>query len=344
LYRSGDLLKGSRIRVNGEVGRLPKRMVGVVWQDDLLLSNLTVEENIWYAARLKTPESITDAQVRELVHDTMKELGLYHIRHAVVGNPLAGIGVRGISGGERKRVSVAAELVVRPSLLLLDEPTSGLDATTAQALMVTLKELAGRGHSIVTVIHQPRTAIFNLIDHLVLLSKGHIIYQGESAQARSYLESCPTVPDLPPETGIADWIMDVIKEDEAREEGPMLATYWKEYSTLSSHMDGQGSQHGYADIDASGYFTAASEGVNSATVAINGVAAAPRQRHSSIKTAERRLSSLQELHAAPKFTTRFSTQLKLLTQRTMKQQRGERLTMTALSLQLAYLLFTALFW
>ena len=99
-----DLMEGSLITVNGEEGRIPKRLVGVVWQDDLLLSNLTVEENVWYTARLKTPQNVDDENVREIVHETIKDLGLWHVRDSIVGNPLGANGLmnsRGISGGER---------------------------------------------------------------------------------------------------------------------------------------------------------------------------------------------------------------------------------------------------
>jgi len=75
---------------------MPKGLVGVVWQDDLLLSNLTVEENVYFAARLKTPESTSDDDVRSLVEDTVRDLGLSHVRHSLVGSPLSG--VRGVSG------------------------------------------------------------------------------------------------------------------------------------------------------------------------------------------------------------------------------------------------------
>ena len=95
----------SEILVNGQEGQIPKRLVGVVWQDDLLLSNLSVRENIWYAARLKTPQSIPDVQVEELVTATLENLGLTKVQHSAVGNHLR----RGISGGERKRVAVAIE-------------------------------------------------------------------------------------------------------------------------------------------------------------------------------------------------------------------------------------------
>jgi len=220
---SKDDIQGS-ILVNGEEGRLPKRMVGVVWQDDLLLSNLTVEETIYFAARLKTPREATDKETKILVEETMKELGLMHIRDHLIGSSVAN--VPGISGGERKRTAVAAELVVRPSLLMLDEPTSGLDASTAHALMTTLKDLTQLGHSVAVVIHQPRADIFKLLDHLLLLSKGRVLYNGPATLAREYLEACPDVGELPPETGCADWIMDTITLDEAKKEEAFLANHW----------------------------------------------------------------------------------------------------------------------
>jgi ABC-type multidrug transport system ATPase subunit len=294
-----DLGKDSLISVNGEEGKIPKRLIGVVWQDDLLLSNLTVEENLFFAARLKTPEKEqTNDQVRQVVSETMAELGLTHVRDRLVGSPAA----RGISGGERKRVAVGAELVARPSILLLDEITSGLDSTTAQTLMVTLKGLAQAGHAIVVVIHQPRTAIFNLFDHLLLLSRGHVVYDGPPGQARSYLEL--QHGDLPPETGIADWMMDIITLDE-KSEHPVMAQQWVD---ASMHM------------------------VNNFQSTVED------------QSIDHHMNSLHELYAAPSYNTGFLTQLKLLTHRTLKQQRGDRLTMVTVLVQFLYLFFTALFW
>ena len=314
LVRPGDVTAGI-IQVNGEEGQIPKRLVGVVWQDDLLLSNLTVEENLYFAARLKTPETTSDAQVRVAVEETMEELGLLHIRHSLVGNPVGH--VRGVSGGERKRCAVGAELVVRPSLLLCDEPTSGLDSSSAQALMETLKDLARLGHSVCVVIHQPRTTIFNLLDHLLLLSHGKTLYNGRPSKVRHYLETC-LGQELPPETGLADWIMDVITEDERREGGSLLAPKWIECSSK-------------CDFD-------------SPCTDLDLVVGGNSINDQSTKVLDRRLSSLNELQSAPRYNTSFTKQLRLLTQRTLKQQRGERLTLTSMYLQLAYFFFTALFW
>lgn len=110
LLANPDDLTNGVIRVNGDEGKLPKRLVGVVWQDDLLLSNLTVEETIFFSARLKTPCEVPNVKVRFLVEETMEELGLLHVRNSLIGSSTGASGQRGISGGERKRVAVAAEL------------------------------------------------------------------------------------------------------------------------------------------------------------------------------------------------------------------------------------------
>lgn len=157
---------------------MPKRFVGVVWQEDLLLSNLTVYETIYYSAALKTSDQTKD-RVGKIVDQTIEELGLSHVRNSLVGNALAtgaatsvskskngkssgsGNARRGISGGERKRVSVACELTTNSSPILLDEPTSGLDASSAMALIQTLRDLADTtGLAICCAIHQPRARIF----------------------------------------------------------------------------------------------------------------------------------------------------------------------------------------
>lgn len=311
-------ITGGSIEVNGEEGRLPKKLVGVVWQDDLLLSNLTVEETIYFAARLKSPKELSDSEVQVIVEETMKELGLVHIRHNLIGSSISN--QRGISGGERKRTAVASELVIRPSLLLLDEPTSGLDATTAKSLMSTLKDLASLGHAIAVVIHQPRTDIFRMLDHLLLLSKGHVVYDGPACAARSYLESCPGTEPLPPETGIADWISDTIIADERnalQEDGTMkigsLAQYWKTARLEAAH---------------------ANDDVNECT-----------GRNTDNEDLRSEMSTLTELHkSAGKFEASFATQLKLLIQRTIKQRRMEKITRVSILLTLTYLFFTALFW
>ena len=197
-----ERLDAGKITVNGEDGCLPKNRLGIMWQEDLLLSNLTVRETINFSARLKSPKSFTDAEIDNLVDDILSKLGLLHVQHSLIGGGSSK--VRGISGGERKRTAVAVELVSHPSVLLLDEPTSGLDSNTAYQLMLTLKELAKLGHAIAVIIHQPRTEIFHLVDHLLLLSKGQVVYDGHPHSVRKYLEERPSVGKLPAETNIGE--------------------------------------------------------------------------------------------------------------------------------------------
>lgn len=179
-----DLIDMSTVRSNGNRGRPPAHMVSVVHQEDLMLPNLTVAETIAFAARLMNSDvDVSGEAVARLVDETIGELGLSSCRDSLVG----GVATRGISGGERKRLAVAVELVGRPSILLLDEPTSGLDSTTAFSLMATLKQLARAGHSIAVVVHQPRTEIFNLFDDLLLLSRGKAVYSGRPDGVRHIL-------------------------------------------------------------------------------------------------------------------------------------------------------------
>ena len=161
-----------------------KRIAGYVMQDNLLNGCLTVEETLMYTAELRLPRTFTYKERKERVEDVMIDLGLMHLRKAIIGMELK----QGISGSERKRLCVAMQLINRPQLLFLDEPTTGLDSVTALDLLHTLHALA-HGNSqakVVTVvcsIHQPQSKIFNLFDSLILLKSGNIIYQGPRNQA-----------------------------------------------------------------------------------------------------------------------------------------------------------------
>lgn len=100
-------------------------------------------------------------------------MGLEKCVHTKIGSEL----IRGISGGERKRTSIGVELLTNPSMIFLDEPTTGLDSNTAVTIMYLLRDMANNGRTVVSVIHQPSTEIFNKFDKLILLCKGNIIYQ-----------------------------------------------------------------------------------------------------------------------------------------------------------------------
>ncbi|WWD16853.1 hypothetical protein CI109_101285 [Kwoniella shandongensis] len=151
-----------------------KRRTGFVRQQDFLVECLTVRETLTYAARLRLPTSLSDKTIAVIVEQTIDELGLRDAADTVVGGPLR----KGISGGEKRRLSIGCVLVTLPSVLILDEPTSGLDAFTSYLLLLTLSQLARRGRTIVLSIHAPRSDAFDIFDRIALLSKGEIVYSG----------------------------------------------------------------------------------------------------------------------------------------------------------------------
>ncbi|XP_057447944.1 ABC transporter G family member 21-like isoform X2 [Lotus japonicus] len=169
-----------------------RRSTGFVSQDDVLYPHLTVVETLTYAALLRLPRSLTVEEKMEQVELIITELGLSRCRNSPVGG--GGALFRGISGGERKRVSIGQEMLVNPSLLLLDEPTSGLDATTAQRIVAVLRSLARGGRTVVTTIHQPSSRLYRMFDKVVVLSDGYPIYSGQAGRVMDYLESVGFVP------------------------------------------------------------------------------------------------------------------------------------------------------
>jgi ABC-type multidrug transport system ATPase subunit len=139
------------------------------------MGTLTVYETILNSALLRLPRDMPLEQKKRRVNETMIELGIMSIADRFIGNT----GKRGISGGEKRRVSIACELVTSPGILFLDEPTSGLDAYNAYNVVESLVSLARNyGRTVIMTIHQPRSNIYALFDRLVLLAKGRLIYSG----------------------------------------------------------------------------------------------------------------------------------------------------------------------
>lgn len=148
-----------------------RSVIGFVDQDDTMLPTLTVHETIMDSALLRLPKDMSLLSKEQKVEDVERQLGIYHIRDQIIGSE-EGNG-RGISGGEKRRVGIACELVTSPSILFLDEPTSGLDAYNAFNVVECLVNLVKTyNRTVVFTIHQPRSNIVALFDQLVLLAKG----------------------------------------------------------------------------------------------------------------------------------------------------------------------------
>merc|ERR1712072_1135968 len=170
------------------------------------MGGLTVFENLYYTTVLRLPRAMTDKDKRERVESILKVLGISHTRNTIIGG--VKIGRRGISGGEKKRVAIGQELLYNPSVILLDEPTSGLDSTTALNLVHTLHTLAQVGNrTIVTTIHQPSSRIYQMLDKLLLMGQGHLLYYGAASQATDYFATIGYT--MPYGMNPADYFLDI---------------------------------------------------------------------------------------------------------------------------------------
>ncbi|MFM7022099.1 MAG: ATP-binding cassette domain-containing protein, partial [Flavobacteriales bacterium] len=159
-------------------------VIGYISQDDLLLEDLSVFQNLYYNTKL-CYDKLPDAEVVEKVLDLLKTIGLYEIRDLKVGSPLN----KKISGGQRKRLNIALELIREPQVLFVDEPTSGLSSRDSENIMDLLKELALKGKLVFVVIHQPSSDIFKMFDNLFILDTGgYPIYYGNPVDAVIYFK------------------------------------------------------------------------------------------------------------------------------------------------------------
>jgi ABC-type multidrug transport system ATPase subunit len=161
-------------------------VIGYVSQDDLLIEELTVFQNLFYNAKLCFG-GMDDKLIAKRVLKTLSSLGLYETKDLKVGSPLE----KTISGGQRKRLNIALELIREPSVLFVDEPTSGLSSRDSENIMDLLKELALKGKLVFVVIHQPSSDIFKMFDKLIILDVGgYPIYNGNPVDGVMYFKRC----------------------------------------------------------------------------------------------------------------------------------------------------------
>ncbi len=181
-------------------------VIGLIPQDDLLIEELTVFENLYYNAKLCFRDR-SEAEITAMVHKTLSSLGLLERKDLKVGSPLN----KTISGGQRKRLNIALELIREPSILFVDEPTSGLSSRDSENVMDLLRELALKGKLIFVVIHQPSSEIYKMFDKMIILDTGgYMVYYGNPVEAVMYFKridaqinsevgECPTCGNVNPE-------------------------------------------------------------------------------------------------------------------------------------------------
>lgn len=153
-------------------------------QEDTLMTTLTVREAVHYSAQLQLPDSMCSSEKKERAEMTITEMGLQD----AIDTRIGGWNVKGLSGGQKRRVSICIEILTRPQLLFLDEPTSGLDSAASYHVMSRIVNLAYHdGITVIASIHQPSSEVFELFHSLCLLSSGRTVYFGPTSNADEVL-------------------------------------------------------------------------------------------------------------------------------------------------------------
>lgn len=199
----GHGFTGTILANNKKLSKQTLKRTGFVTQDDILYPHLTVRETLIFCSLLRLPKTLSKKEKTSVVESVINELGLKKCENTIIGNSF----IRGVSGGERKRVSIAHEMLINPSLLILDEPTSGLDSTAAHKLLLTLGSLAQKGKTIVASMHQPSSRVYQMFNSVLVLSEGRCMYFGKGSEAMGYFESVGFSPSFP--MNPADFLLDL---------------------------------------------------------------------------------------------------------------------------------------
>lgn len=151
-----------------------KQYIGYVPQDDIIHPDLTVYESLMYSAKLRL--DLSEKDIKERIDKVLHDLGIYEIKGDLIGSA----DKKGISGGQRRRVNLAVELIAEPELIFLDEPTSGLSSVDTKSVMETLKKLTDSGKTIIITIHQPSLTNYKMMDNIIILTHGQCAYYGQN--------------------------------------------------------------------------------------------------------------------------------------------------------------------
>ncbi|CAN7118574.1 ABC transporter G family member 42 [Brassica rapa] len=228
----GDIQVGGYRKVQETFARVS----GYCEQFDIHSPNLTIRESLEYSAWLRLPSSINSETKRAIVREVLETIELEEIKDSLVGLP----GVSGLTTEQRKRLTIAVELVANPSIIFMDEPTTGLDARAAAIVMRAVKNITETGRTVVCTIHQPGTDIFEAFDELVLMKNGgKIIYHGPLGQHSSnvieYFMRIPGVPKMKENTNPATWLLDITSRSSEDNIGVDLAQIYKESSLFKEN-------------------------------------------------------------------------------------------------------------
>lgn len=188
-----------------------RKISSYVEQEDALIGSLTVKETLYFAARLSLPSSIGKSERIARIDALVAAFGLQGQAGTLIGTPIR----KGLSGGQKRRISVASQLITSPKLLFLDEPTSGLDSAASFEVISFVRNIAKKHNLLVIAsIHQPSTTTFELFDKLLLLSRGRTVYNGPVSDVKEYFDSMGY--KMPLYMNPAEFVIELVNTDFAR--------------------------------------------------------------------------------------------------------------------------------
>lgn len=220
------------VKINGSIINPQefRKNVSYVLQEDSLFATATAREAFEFSAALRLPRGTSKNDRKVIVDELLKSLGLSHVENTMCGSTM----VRGLSGGEKKRVSIGVELVTNPQLLFLDEPTSGLDSYSAFQVISILKALSEAGCAVLCTIHQPSSEIFQRFDKCITLANGKIMYSGSVVKLPENLSSIGfTMPSL---TNPADYVM-LLAQTKSEEEMPQFIEDFGKFNKTTNNNE-----------------------------------------------------------------------------------------------------------
>ncbi|KAJ4320367.1 hypothetical protein N0V94_003441 [Neodidymelliopsis sp. IMI 364377] len=227
------------LAINGAPTNLAsfRKLSSYVEQEDALVGSLTVRETLHFAAQLALPSSVSKAERKARIEGLLSSFGLHGQADTIIGTPIR----KGVSGGQKRRVSVAAQLMTSPRILFLDEPTSGLDSAASWEVMSFVRELAKKHKFLVIAsIHQPSTTTFELFDKLLLLSKGKVAFNGPISEINHYFGGLGYDEQMPMYMNPAEYVIQLVNTDFSRDHAKStqqlshLHTSWSHSSNAAS--------------------------------------------------------------------------------------------------------------
>lgn len=215
------------VLINGQVMKMAhfQRVSGYVMQDDALFPHLTVFETLLFSAKLRLPSAMPVAEKKARVQTLIEELGLLHVANTRIGNEM----VRGVSGGERRRVSIGVDVIHDPAVLILDEPTSGLDSAAAMNIVAMLRSMAeSHCRTVILSIHQPSFRILQQVHSVLLLAEGMVVHHGSLELLASRLEVAGH--EIPHQVNVLEYAIDAVNSWETESFSGVLASKVKRLS------------------------------------------------------------------------------------------------------------------